>query len=129
MIYLDTSVALAYIFAEPRVPPTSFWENGLVASRLLEYEIWNWLHARSGSDAERKDRALRLLHRLVLVELTPATLDRALKPFPLPIRTLDALHLATVEYLRGNGREVELASYDSQLIAVARALGIKIAEL
>lgn len=129
MIYLDTSVALAYILAEPRVPPASFWENTLVASRLLEYEIWNRLHARTGSDALRQDRALQLLHHMVLVELTPTALVRALKPFPLPIRTLDALHLATVEYLRRDGADVELASYDSRVLVAARALDIKIAEL
>jgi predicted nucleic acid-binding protein len=129
LIYLDTSVALAYIFAEPRVPPASFWENTLVASRLLEYEIWNRLHARTGSDALRKERALRLLHHMVLVELTPTALERALKPFPLPIRTLDALHLATVEYLRRDGADIELASYDSRVLAAAKALDIKIAQL
>ena len=39
MIYLDTSVALAWLLTEDRQPPASFWDGTLVSSRLLEYEI------------------------------------------------------------------------------------------
>ena len=46
MIYLDTSVALAYLLAEDRTPPETLWREPLIASRLLEYELWNWIHAR-----------------------------------------------------------------------------------
>jgi predicted nucleic acid-binding protein len=45
------------------------------------------------------------------------------------IRTLDALHLATIEFLRGQSEAAELASYDNRLLAAARALGITIAAL
>lgn len=47
----------------------------------------------------------------------------------MPLRTLDALHLATAEYLQRDGNDVELASYDTRLIAAAKALGIRIADL
>ena len=46
MIYLDTSVALAQLLAEDRAPPSSLWGEPLIASRLLEYEIWTRLNAR-----------------------------------------------------------------------------------
>ena len=46
MIYLDTSVALAHLLAEARAPDSGLWDEVLVSSRLLQYEIWNWLHAR-----------------------------------------------------------------------------------
>src|SRR6202022_4670624 len=46
VIYLDTSVALAHLLAEDRSPPPSLWDETLVSSRLLEYEMWNRLHAR-----------------------------------------------------------------------------------
>ena len=42
----------------------------------------------------------------------------------MPVRTLDALHLATMDFLRGHGRVIELASYDARLRAAARALRI-----
>jgi len=53
-------------------------------------------------------------------------LARALQPFPVVVRTPDGLHLATIEFLRAGGQDIELASYDRRLIAGARALGIAI---
>jgi hypothetical protein len=61
-----------------------------------------------------------------MLELTPRVLARAIEPFPLPLRTLDAMHLASVEHLRGLGQEIELASYDNRMLDAARAMGIAI---
>lgn len=127
MIYLDSSVFLADVFAETRSPPDSFWEEDLGSSRLLAYEIWNRVNAR-GSLSSHRDRARGLLARVSLTELTEVALARALRPFPVIVRTLDALHLATLEFLR-QGEAVELASYDSRMIAAATALGIPLATL
>ncbi len=54
MIYLDTSIALAHLLAEDRQPPVSLWDETLVSSRLLEYEIWIPPHRRglAGSHGE-----------------------------------------------------------------------------
>ena len=56
-------------------------------------------------------------------------LARALEPWSVPLRTLDALHLATIDFLRRNDGSIELASYDGRLIAAAQAIGIPIAAL
>ncbi len=126
MIYLDTSVALAHLLAEDRRPPDSLWRQPLVASRLLEYELWTRLHARR-LGASHGEMARRLVERLAILEMLPNVLARALEPFPAPVRTLDALHLASIEFLRGRGQAVELASYDDRLVHAATALGIRIA--
>ena len=128
MIYLDTSVALAHLLAEDRRPPDRLWEEPLVSSRLLEYELWTRLHARrlGGSHGEA---ARRLVERLAVLELLSNVLARAVEPFPVPVRTLDALHLASIEFLRGRGQAVQLASYDDWLVAAARSLGIPIDSL
>ena len=126
MIYLDTSVALAHLLAEDRRAADSLWAGSLVASRLLEYELWTRLNAR-GLGASHGELARRLVERLAVLEMTPIVLARALEPFPAPVRTLDALHLASVEFLRRRGQRVELASYDDRLTAAARSLGIPIA--
>lgn len=123
MIYLDSSVALAQLFAEDRSLPEAVTEHSLVSSRLLEYEIWNRIHAR-GLTRSHGDEAGALLARVALIDLTPTVLARALEPFPISVRTLDGLHLATIEFLRRRGEDVELASYDRRLVAGARALGI-----
>ena len=128
MIYLDTSVALAHLLAEDQSPPEKLWQETLISSRLLEYEIWTRIHAlklaRSHADEVRS-----LLARVALVELSPPVLTRALEPFPKPVRTLDALHLASMEFLQRHGQAVTLASYDSRLNDAARALRFPIYKL
>jgi PIN domain len=128
VIYVDSSVALSQLMFESRSPPEALWEQPLVSSRLLAYEVWNRIHAY-GLAATRSDDARALLALVNLVELSEPALARALLPFPVRIRTLDALHLATIEFLRRQGEPVELASYDSRLVAAAAAVGISVAAL
>lgn len=124
MIYLDTSVALAQLLAEDRTPPATLWTGTVVSSRLLQYELWNRVHAR-GLGRSHADDVRQLLGRVGLLELTTHVLARALEPFPVPVRTLDALHLASVDFLQRQGQEVRLATYDARMIEVARRLGIE----
>ena len=127
MIYLDSSVALAHLLAEDRSPPESLWQQPLASSRLLEYEVWNRIHALRLGDSHGE--AVRdLISRLALIELATPVLARALEPFPIPVRTLDALHLASIEFLRASRQEVELVTYDLKLMAAARALDIRCAQ-
>jgi len=123
LIYLDTSVALAHLLAEDRAPPAALWQQPLVSSRLLEYEMWTRLHAR-GLGKSHGAEARALLGRVALIELAPPILGRALDPFPLPVRTLDALHLASIEFLRDRGQIVELATYDDRMSSAAKSLGV-----
>jgi hypothetical protein len=98
VIYLDTSVALAHLLGEDRRPPPELWQEELVTSRLLEYEVWNRLHAcdltRSHGDAARL-----LLARLAWLE-------------------------ASVSFLREKGRDVTLATYDQRMAGSAQRMGI-----
>jgi predicted nucleic acid-binding protein len=128
VIYIDSSVTLAHLLLEPRSPPASLWNGPLVSSQLLEYEVWNRIHAY-GLGRSHANEAQALLMRVDLIEMTATVLARALEPFPTPIRTLDALHLSTIEYVRNRRQTVELASYDNRLLATARALGISVAAL
>jgi uncharacterized protein len=123
MIYLDASVALAQLFAEDRLPSEDLWREPLTASRLLQYEVWARVHARR-LEARHGDKVRDLLDGVTYIELSPLVLARAVDPFPVPVRTLDALHLATMAFLRGRGLAIELASYDARLLAAARALDI-----
>jgi hypothetical protein len=96
----------------------------LVSSRLLEYEVWNRVHARR-LGAAGEVAAVRALALVDLYELSPEYLQRALSPFPISVRTLDSLHLAMADYLRRRGQDVKLASYDHRLLAAALAIGIE----
>ena len=128
MIYLDTSVALAHLLGEDRCPTDSLWDETVVSSRLLEYEMWTRVHAR-GLARSHGEQLRTLLGRVALIELARPILARAVEPFPAPVRTLDALHLASIEFLRGLGQVVTLASYDDRLTAVAKLLGVPRAEI
>jgi len=70
-----------------------------------------------------------MLRKIDLVELNRDSLRHALRQYPVLVRTLDGLHLATMAHLREQGEEVELASYQSRLVAAAEAFGIPLAAL
>jgi predicted nucleic acid-binding protein len=123
VIYLDTSVVLASLLKEQKRPPDLFWTNQFISSRLLEYEVMVRVHANT----HRKNaitEARTLLAGIALIDLDQTALARALEPFPIPIRTLDAIHLSTMVYLRSKPTPilVRLASYDKRLIDAAQAL-------
>jgi predicted nucleic acid-binding protein len=127
MIYVDTSVVLAELFAEDRCPPPTFWDEALASSRLVEYEIWNAIH-RQRAERSHGEAARRIIESLAIAELSRHVLQRATEPFPSPVRTLDALHLSTLLFLRELGVEISLASYDRRMREAAAALGIALAD-
>lgn len=128
MIYVDSSIALVRLLLEARSPPEELWQAQLVSSQLLEYEVWNRAHAY-GLVSSIGDEARSLLLRVGMVEMSRPVLAKALEPFPIPLRPLDSLHLATMDFLHHRGEEVELASYDARLVAAARTLGLPLATL
>jgi hypothetical protein len=90
--------------------------------------VWNRIHARRLGRSHGEE-ARALIGRVTLIELAPPVLARALEPFPIAVRTLDALHLASIEFLRARGQTVALASFDERLLAGARALHLALYEL
>ena len=125
MIYLDSSVALAYLLAEDRFPSELLWDQPLVSSRLLECEVWNRLNAHQLQNSHG-DAVRNLIGRVAMIEMVGPVLERALQPFPVPVRTLDAIHLSALEFVRAQKQNVQLASYDERLLSAARLLGIAV---
>ena len=80
MIYLDTSVALAHLLGEILTPPASLWDDALVSSRLLEYEVWTRVHSK-GLTRSHGDHLRQLIATVALLEMNPLVLARALEPF------------------------------------------------
>ena len=70
-------------------------------------------------------KALRTFaRRCALVPVTDEILDRAGRPFPAePVRTLDAIHLATAEFLGEPPALVTILSRDERIRANATAMG------
>ena len=125
MIYVDTSVVLAHLLTEDKVPPREMWEEPLVSSRLLEYELWNRIHA--GHLAESHGEAVRgIISKFAILEMIQPVLSRAVELFPVAVRTLDALHLASIEFLREQSLDIMIATYDPRMLAAARKLKLPV---
>ena len=131
--YLDSSVLLRVLLGQPdRLREWRTIRQG-VASRLVEVECLRTLDRLRLSTrlsveelATRREAVFRLVAELSLVELTPVVLDRASQPFPTPLGTLDALHLATA-LLWKQSRDIDLvmATHDGALAIAARAFGLR----
>ena len=125
MIYLDSSVALAHLLAEDRFPSETLWAQPLISSRLLECEVWNRINAHQLQNSHG-DAVRDLIGRVAMIEMVGPVLTRALQPFPVPVRTLDAIHLSALEFVRAQKQNVQLASYDERLLTAARLLDIAV---
>jgi predicted nucleic acid-binding protein len=132
-VYLDTSVILRWVLGQRDALPRPTADAALVTSRLTTVEATRALDRMRRQGllaepvyAERHGTALRMLGRVDRVHLYVAVLRRAGDPFPVPLGTLDALHLATALVVRDRrGDEVTVATHDAQLAAAARAVGLE----
>ncbi len=80
-----------------------------------------------GARAGRHPALARAAATWTLVGLTDEVVDLARSPFPLqPVRTLDALHLATALLARSALSGLALLSLDDRIRANARALGFDV---
>ncbi len=125
---MDTSVVLAHLLSEDRLPPPQMWRESLVSSRLLAYETWNRV-SRQRLGASHSAALAQVLERIAFLDLREDVLTRANEPFPVAVRTLDALHLATLHFLVERRIRAELLSFDDRMLAAARAMDLPIAEL
>jgi predicted nucleic acid-binding protein len=132
--YLDSSVLLRVVLGEPgRLREWGRVERG-VTSALAEVECLRTLDrlvrrgALDAADAaERRAAVYGLLEAVELVELAAPVLARAAQPFPTPLGTLDALHLATALLWRERGeRSLAFATHDAELGLAARASGFEV---
>lgn len=119
---------MAHLLGEDRRPPVSLWSEPAISSRLLEYEVVVRLNARNATP-KVYSVARALLDDIELIPLDPLSLDRALQPFPVPLRTLDAIHLSTFLFLQGRGLKLQLATYDKQLAKAAKTLSIPLVKV
>jgi predicted nucleic acid-binding protein len=81
--------------------------------------------------AEEEQAAVRALRtferRCFILDVDRAVLDRVRRPFPLePIRTLDAVHLATAELLGEAPPLVTIVTRDGRVRENAEALGYSV---
>jgi predicted nucleic acid-binding protein len=80
------------------------------------------------ADTRAAQRALSTLERrCTVIAVSEAVLARAGRPFPVePIRTLDAIHLATAELLGSTPNRLIIVSRDTRICDNATALGYRV---
>jgi predicted nucleic acid-binding protein len=132
IVYLDTSVLLRKLFREPQ--PLAKWASIELAyaSRLLVVEVSRVIdrcrlagRLDDESVARLNEETVRLLQSIDFVELTDILLERAARPMPTVIGTLDALHLVTaLEVKRTFAPKLVFLTHDEQLARAARASGL-----
>jgi len=95
--------------------------------------IENFRRRASMSDADLagcRNATLRILETLEVVDPNPGVLERAAAPMPTPLRTLDAIHLATaLLWIESSGERLVLATHDRALGIAALAFGLEVVGL
>lgn len=132
--YLDTSALLRLVLREPGSLQELRSCEGLLSSELLAVESLRTIDRlrlqgalTMDEAAVRRSAVTEWLEAVDLVLLQRPILARATDPFPVPLGTLDALHLATALLWREKVREpLVIATHDGSLALAARAFGIEV---
>jgi predicted nucleic acid-binding protein len=131
--YLDTSALLRLVLRERGSLEELLAAKTLVSSELLAVESLRTLDrlrlqgALSVEDAaSRRATVSQWLEAVDLVLVQRPILARASEPFPTPLGTLDALHLATALVWRDRMQQtLVMATHDRDLAVAARSFGIE----
>lgn len=138
IVYAESSALLAWLLEEPAKAPVGKLLSDaeqIVASVFTPLECARTLrrgrHTRrfSAEVAEQAERVLRtLIMGWTVMGVTDDIMDRALGPFPAePVRTLDALHLATADVARQSLGALTMLSVDERVRRNAAAIGLAVA--
>ena len=132
--YIDTSALLRLVLREPGALEDLRAYKTLVSSELIAVESTRTIDRlriqgslTTEEAAERTGAVNAWLEAIDLVLLRPPVLSRASEPMPMPIGTLDAIHLATALIWRDRmGPLPEMATHDTVLGAAARTFGFDV---
>jgi len=132
--YLDTSALLRLVLREPGALVELRSYATLVSSELIAVESLRTIDrlrlqgALTLEEAADRSRAVgEWLEAIDLVLLRAPVLRRASEPLPMPLGTLDAIHLATALAWRERmGALPAVATHDTALGLAARAFGFDV---
>lgn len=136
-LYAESSAVLSWLLGEaagPSVRKCLREADVIVSSRLTLVECHRALARAVALTALAESRAAGLRRQLEetarhwnILSLAPAILDRACQPFPgEPIRTLDALHVASALHGRTAGIDLAVLSFDDRIRSTCVGLGFAV---
>lgn len=136
-LYAESSAVLAWLLDEPRAEEVESILNGavrIVASVLTLVECERTLvrssvtgTLRDFEAAQRRSQLKEVSSEWIAVELGKEILVRARQRFPAePVRTLDALHLASALTAKVAMPDLALLSLDGRVRASGEALGFDV---
>ena len=132
--YLDSSVVIRFLLLQPnRLPGLSSFEQ-LVTSQVTQLECLRTLdkarieeHLGPDEILARSAALFSQLRRMRRVAVSRSILDRGGSSFPLPVKTLDAIHLATALQFREREQPgLMFATHDRQQGRAALAMGFEV---
>ena len=132
--YIDSSVILRIILGEEDA--IIFPENidEFIASEILKIECFRTLDRMQRTlNIDEDDIATRYaalhsaIRALKIIKLTPAISERACESFPVILKTLDAIHLASaILWQQQEQNSMLFLTHDEQLAKGARAVGFRV---
>lgn len=132
IVYIDSSVAVRAILGEPGILAWDDWERAY-SSTLLLIEVGRALQRVSpgggdlpGAEARRAAAFAEFRNLIGIIPLSEDIARVAAGPFPLPVKALDAIHVATALSVAKDEPLLVFATHDRQQGAAAEAMGLAV---
>jgi predicted nucleic acid-binding protein len=132
--YIDSSIVLRIIFGENErlLAPKNL--RTTIASEILKIECFRTLERIRMSlkldEKEFLERTLLLnqaLRTIRFIRFSPAILERACQPYPVTLKSLDAIHLSTaLVWKQWKKSELAFLTHDEQLGKAATAMNFTV---
>jgi len=135
IVYAETSAVLRWLLGEkglPKLGAVMSSANKVVTSYLTALEANRGIlraerqqRVTSAASTSLKELLARTTAQWDLLEITPGIRIRAGEPFPVePVRTLDAIHLATALQFARVFPGLPVLTYDERILANLEPLGL-----
>lgn len=132
--YIDSSIILRIVLGEKNA--ISFPENlgEFAASEILKIECFRTFDRMQRAQyfpedeiADRYSALHQMIRSLRLIKFSDAISQKACEPFPVILKTLDAIHLASaVLWQQQEQDDVLFFTHDIQLAKCAQAMGFEV---
>ena len=132
--YIDSSVLLRFVLDQPQPLADILRFDGRVTSLVAEVECLRAVESarsRGQLDGEEAADRRRIVHaqlrRMRRLPVSLPVIRRAGEAYPLPVRSLDAIHLASALMVRDReAPDLVFATHDRQLGRVAAVMGLPV---